>query len=116
VLFLPIDGQPSNNHLILLSNAILPIILKSTYDRVNSIHNLWGFVASADCYLHHYGTPFVCPPTLPACYDPAINAEASCVNRICAETAWAALIQDCKAYKATEHGIKVFIKAVVHNM
>jgi hypothetical protein len=92
VLFLPIDGQPSNNDLVHLSDAILPILLKATYDQVSGIHNLWGLVASVDCYLHHYGTPFVRPATHQACYDPAINAEASCINHVCAKTTWAALL------------------------
>jgi hypothetical protein len=115
-LFLPINGQLSDDDLVCLSDPISPILLKATYDRVNSIHNLWGLVASMDCYLHHYDAPFVCPATCLACYDLAINAEASCVNRICAKTAWAALLQDYKAYKAPERGIKVFIKAVVNDM
>jgi hypothetical protein len=83
VLFLPIDGQPSDDNLVHLSDTILPILLKATYDRVNGIHNLWGLVASTDCYLPHYSAPFVRPATRPACYDPAINAEASRVGRIC---------------------------------
>jgi hypothetical protein len=116
-LFLPIDGQPSNDNLILLSNAILSILLKATYNRVhiNGNHNLWGLVASVDWYLYHYGAPFVRCATHPACYDLAINTEASCVDRVCAETAWTALIQDYKAYKTAEHGVKVFIKAVVND-
>jgi hypothetical protein len=114
-LFLPINRQPSDGNLVHLSNAILPILLKATYDRVNGVHNLWGLVASADCYLHYYGAPFIGPATRPACYDPAINAEASSVNRVCAETAWAALLQDYKAYKAAERSVKVFIKARVNN-
>jgi hypothetical protein len=96
-LFLPIDGQPSDNDLVRLSDAILPILPKATYNCVNGVHNLWGLVASADCYLHHYGAPFVCPATRPACYDPAITAEASCVNHVCSKTAWAALLQNHKA-------------------
>ncbi len=86
-LFLPINEQPSDNNLVHLSDAILPILLKATYDRVNGIHNLWGLVASADCYLHHYGAPFLCAATRPACYDLAITAEASRVDRVCAKTA-----------------------------
>jgi hypothetical protein len=113
-LFLPTNGQPLDDDLICLSNAILPILLKATYNHVNAVHNLWGLVASADQYLHHYSTPFVRPATRPACYDPAINAEASCVNRIHAKTAWAALLQDYEAYKAAEHGVKVFIEVVVN--
>jgi hypothetical protein len=93
-LFLPINGQPSNGDLVRLSNAILPILLKATYNRADGIHNLWCLVASTDCYIHYYGAPFVRPATRPACYDLASNAEASCVNCICAKTAWAALIQD----------------------
>jgi hypothetical protein len=115
VLFLPIDGQPTNNNHVHLSNAIMPILLNATYNRVNGIHNLWGPVASADCYLHHFSAPFVCPATRPACYEPTITAEASCVDCVCAKTIWAALIQDYKAYKAAERGVKVFIEAVVYN-
>jgi hypothetical protein len=115
VLFLPIDGQPFNNNLIRLSNAISPILLKSTYDHINSIHNLWGLVANADRYLHHYRAPFVCPATHRACYNPAINVEASCINCMHAKTAWVAKIQDYKAYEATEHSVVVFIEAVVQD-
>ena len=96
-LFLPINRQPSKDDLIHLSDAILPILLKATYNHVNGVHNLWGLVASIDCYLHHYGAPFVCPATRLACYNPVINAEASWVNRNCTKTAWAALLQDYKA-------------------
>jgi hypothetical protein len=81
-----------------------------------SIHNFWGLVANADRYLHHYKAPFVRPASRPACYDLAINVEASCIDRVCAETTWAANIQDYKAYKDAEHGIKVFIEAVVPDM
>jgi hypothetical protein len=114
-LFLPIDGQPSDNNLVCLSNAISPILLKSTYDHANSIHDLWGLVANMDRYLHHYGAPFVCPATRPACYDPAINAEASRVDHVCAKTSWVAKIQDYKVYETTEHNVKVFIKAVMQD-
>ncbi len=114
-LFILINGQTSDNNLVHLSNAILPIFLKATYNCVNGVHNLWGLVASADCYLHHYGAPFICPATRPACYDPAINAKASCVNSVCTETAWAAVLQDFKAYEVAECSIKVFIEALVND-
>jgi hypothetical protein len=115
-LFLPIDEQPSDNNVVRLSNAISPILLKANYDHINGVHNLWGLFVSADHYLHHYGAPFICPATRPACYDLAITAEASCVYRVCAKTTWAALIQDYKAYEAAEHGVKVFIEAIVNDM
>ncbi len=111
VLFL----LPSDNNLVHLSDAILPILLKASYNHINGIRNLWGLVASTDCYLHHYSAPFVRPATRPACYDPGINAEASCVDRVCTKTAWAALLQDYQAYEAAECGIKVFIEAVVND-
>ncbi len=114
-LFLPIDGQPSNDDLVRLSDTILPIFLKATYVHVNGVHNLWGLVASADCYLHHYGAPFACPATRPACYDPAITAEASHINCVCAKTDWTALLQDYEAYEAAECGVKVFIETIVND-
>jgi hypothetical protein len=90
------DSPPTM--IVCLSDAILPILFKGTYNRINSIHNLWGLVASADCYLHHYSTPFVLPATRPAYYHPLINAEASHVDPVCSETAWTALLQDYEAY------------------
>jgi hypothetical protein len=104
----------SDDNLVCLADAISRILLKDIYSRVNGIHNLWGLVASADPYLHLYSAPFVCPATRPACYDPAINMEASCLDQVCTKTAWAALIQDYEAYKAAERGVKVFIEAVVN--
>ncbi len=114
-LFLPINGQPSNDNLVCLHDATSPILLKSTYNHVNGIHNLWGLVANADRYLHHYSAPFVCLATCLACYDPAINAEASLINRMHAKTAWAAKIQDYKAYEVAECGVKIFIEAAVQD-
>jgi hypothetical protein len=91
-LFLPINGQPFDEDIVPLTDTILPILLKATYDCVNGIHNLWGLITSADHYLHHYSAPFICPATHPAYYNPAITSEASCVNRVCPKTAWAALL------------------------
>ncbi len=42
--------------------------------------------------------------------------EASCINRVCAKTAWDALLHAYKAYKAAEQGVKVFTEAVVNDM
>ncbi len=44
-----------------------------------------------------------------------ITTEASCIDCVCAKIIWAALIRDYKAYKAAEHGVKVFIEAVVYD-
>jgi hypothetical protein len=43
----PHCGQPYDDNLVCLSDAILPILLKATYDHVNGVHNLWGLFASA---------------------------------------------------------------------
>jgi hypothetical protein len=87
-------------------DAILPIFLKATYDHGSGVHNLWGLLASA----------VLRPATHPACYDLVINAEASRINRVCAKTVWAALLQDSKAYKAAERGVKVFIVVIGNDM
>ena len=110
--FLPIAGQPNDNDLVRINNALAPILQKVTYDRANGIQNLWGLIADADRYLHHYGLAFARPATCPAVYDPAIAEGASRVERTRAEAAWAARIQDYEAYEAAEAGVKTFIKAV----
>jgi hypothetical protein len=63
-----------------------------TYNCANGIQNLWGLIADADRYLHHYGLAFARPATRPAVYDPAIAEGASRGERTRAEVAWAARI------------------------
>jgi hypothetical protein len=111
--FLPIAGQPTDDDLVRINDALAPILLKVTYDRANGIQNLWGLIANANKYLHHYGLAFARPATCPAVYGPAIAEGASRVERTRTEAAWAARIQDYEAYKAVEAGVKTFIEAVV---
>ena len=75
--FLPIAGQPNDDDLVRINDALAPILQKVTYDRANGVQNLWGLIADADRYLHHYGLAFVRPATRPAVYDPAIAEGAS---------------------------------------
>ncbi len=80
-LFLPINEQPIDSNLVRLSNTISLILLKATYERINGVRNLWGPGVNVNRYLHHYGAPFMCPATcLLCCYEPDINAEATCVK------------------------------------
>ncbi len=113
--FLPIAGQPTDDNLVRINNALAPILLKITYDRANGVQNLWGLIADANRYLHHYGLVFGRPATCPAVYDPDIADDASCVKRTRAEASWAACIQDYEAYEVAESGVKVFIEAVVED-
>ena len=111
--FLPIAGQPTNNNLICINDALAPILLKVMYDHANGVQNLWVLIADANRHLHHYGLAFIRPPTRPAIYNPDIAEGASRVERTCVEASWAAHIQDYKAYEASESGVKAFIEAVV---
>jgi hypothetical protein len=113
--FLPITGQPTDDDLVRMNDALAPILQKVTYDRANGVQNLWGLIADADRYLHNYGLAFAHPAARPAVYDPAIVEGASRVERTRAEAAWAARIQDYEAYKAAEAGVKTFIEAVVED-
>ncbi len=111
--FLPIAGQPTGNNLVCINNALVPILLKITYDHANGVQNFWGLIADTDRYLHHYGLAFVHPATRPAVYDPDIAEGASHVKRTRAEASWAARTQDYKAYKAAKSSVKALIKALV---
>jgi hypothetical protein len=113
--FLPIAGQPTDNDLVRINDALAPILLKIMYNRINSVQNHWGLIADTDRYLHHYSLAFVRPATRPAVYDPDITDDASCVKRTRAEASGAARIQDYEAYEAAESGVKVLIEAVVED-
>ena len=100
--FLPIVGQPTDNNLVRINDALASMLLTITYNRSNGEQNLWGLIADADRYLHHYGLAFVDPATRPAVYDPNIANDASRVERFCAEASWATRIQDYKAYEVAQ--------------
>ncbi len=113
--FLPTAGQPNDDDLVRINDALAPILQKVTYDRANGVQNLWGLIANADRYLHHYGLAFTRPAARPAVYDPDIEEGASRVERTRAEATWAARIQDYEAYEAAEAGVKTFIETVAED-
>ncbi len=45
--FLPIAGQPTDDNLVRINNALMPILLKIAYDCTNGIQNLWGLITEA---------------------------------------------------------------------
>jgi hypothetical protein len=113
--FLPIIGQPTNDNLVRINDALTPILLTITCDRINGKQSLLGLIANVDRYLHHYGFAFIHPTTHLAVYDPNIANDVSCIERVCAEASWATCIQDYEAYEAAESDVKVFIEAVVED-
>ncbi len=48
--FLPIAGQPTDNDLVRIKDALAPILLNVTYDCANGVQNLWGLIADAGRY------------------------------------------------------------------
>ncbi len=46
--FLPIAGQPNDNNLVRINDALASILQKVTYDRAQGAQNLWGLIADAD--------------------------------------------------------------------
>jgi hypothetical protein len=98
-----------------INDALAPILQKVTYDRANGVQNLWGLIADANRYLHHYGLTFTRPAARPAVYDPDIKEGASRIEPTRAEAAWAPRIQDYEAYEAAEAGVKTFIETVVED-
>ena len=74
--FTPIIGRTYDDDLTQIKDAITPILIAIPYDSVNTVHNLWGIIATFLEYIQQYTTAFpipIQPSAYPEIEDTATN-------------------------------------------
>ena len=92
--FPPLEGKPTDDDLLAILEALLPLLMVIPYDQLNGIHSLTAILTEAVKYEAEHGNyKFVRPSRLPL-YDKNIADNATAVVRVCAEAAHKARLHD----------------------
>jgi hypothetical protein len=109
----PLEGKPTDDDLLAILEALLPLLMVIPYDQLNGIHSLTAILTEAAKYEAEHGhNKFVRPVRLPL-YDKNIADDAKTVVRVSAEAAHTARLNDFASYEAAERGIAKFLRDVV---
>ena len=83
----PLEGKPTDDDLLAIREALLPLLMVIPHDQLNGVHSLTAILTEAVRYeLEHGNTKFVRPSCLPL-YDKNIPDDATTVVRVRAEAA-----------------------------
>jgi hypothetical protein len=112
--FPPLKGKPTNDDLLAIREAFLPLLMVIPYDQLNGIHSLTAILTEAAKYEAEYGhNKFVRPVRLPL-YDKNIADDATTVVRVRAEdAAHKARLDDYASYEAAKRGVAKFLRDVL---
>ena len=112
-IFPPIEGKPTDDDLLAIREALLPILMVIPFDTVGGIHSLTALLMDEAKYATtHGGNGFVRPVRLPL-YDERIADDAPTVVRVRAEAAHKSKLKDYNNYEAAERGCAKFLRDVV---
>ncbi len=77
--FPPLEGKPTDDDLVAIREALLPLLMVIPYDQLNGIHSLTAIITDAVKYEAEHGNyKFVRPSRLPL-YDKNIADGATTV-------------------------------------
>jgi hypothetical protein len=111
--FPPLEGKPTDDNLLAIRKALLPLLMVIPYDQLNGIHSLTAILTEAAKYKADHGhNKFVDPVRLPL-YDKNIADDAKTVVRVRAEAAHTARLDDFASYEVAERGVAKFLCDVV---
>jgi hypothetical protein len=112
-VFPPINGKPTDDDLLSIREALLPILMIIPYDAIRGIHSLTALLTDAAKYAtSHGGNNFVRPTRLPL-YDASIANDASTVVRVRVEAAHKSKLEDYANYDAAKRGCAKFLCNVI---
>jgi hypothetical protein len=111
--FPPPEGKPTDDNLLAIREALLPLLMVIPYDQLNGIHSLTAILTEAVKYEAEHGNhKFARLFRLPL-YNKNIVDDATTVVRVRAEAAHKARLDDYASYEAAECGVAKFLRNVV---
>jgi hypothetical protein len=112
-VFPPLEGKPTDDDLLAIREALLPLLMVIPFDAVGGIHSLTALLTDDSKYAAtHGGHSFIRPMRLPL-YDLTIPDDAPTVVRVRSEAAHKSKLEDYANYEAAERGCAKFLRDVV---
>ena len=111
--FTVIVDRPTDNDLIEIRQLLVPVLMKTKYDKLTINHNLSGGILPSGRYEHIYKKgSYVIPPAI-ALYDETIKKYATRIEVHRAEGKHKARKNDRHIYETASNACQTFIMAVV---
>ncbi len=111
--FPPIKGKPTDDNLLAIREAILPLLMVIPYDLLTGVHSLTTILIEAGKYKAYHGNhTFVRPSCLPL-YDATIDNNATTVVHVRAKAAHKSCLADYAAYEAAKRRVEKFLCNVI---
>jgi hypothetical protein len=111
--FPPLEGKPTDDDLLAIREALLPLLMVIPYDQLNGVHSLTAILTEAVKYEAEHGNAKFVRPSRLSLYDKNIADNATTVVRVRAEAAHKARLHDYASYEAAERGVAKFLRDVV---
>jgi hypothetical protein len=109
-VFPPLEGKPTDDDLLAIREALLPLLMVISFDAVGGIHSLTALLTDDSKYAATHGGHS--PVRLPL-YDLNIPDDAPTVVRVRSEAAHKSKLEDYANYEAAERGCAKFLRDVV---
>ncbi len=91
--FPPLEGKPSNNHLLAIQETLLPLLMVIPYNQLNRVHSLTAILTEAVKNKTNHGDKFVRLACLPL-YNKTIADNATKVVCVCVEVTHRSQLDD----------------------
>jgi hypothetical protein len=107
--FPPLKGKPTDDNLLAIREALLPLLMVIPYDQLLGAHSLTAILAeAAKNKADHGGTKFV-RPSRPPLYNKNIADDAMTVVRVCNKAAHKSCLNNYATYEAAKRGVAKFL-------
>jgi hypothetical protein len=110
--FPPIKGKPTEDNLLAIREAILPLLMVIPYDLLTGVHSLTAILMEAGKYEAYHGNHIFLRPSRLPLYDATIDDNTMTVIHIRAEAAHESRLANYAAYEAAKHGVAKFLRNV----
>ena len=111
--FTAIVDRPTENDLIEIRKLLVPVLMKTKYDRLTLTHNLSGVILPSERYEQIYKKgAYVIPPAI-ALYDETIKNDATRIEVHRAEGKHKSWRNDRQLYETADNSCRSFIMAVM---
>jgi hypothetical protein len=109
----PIKGKPTNDDLLAIREAILPLLMVIPYNLLTGVHSLTAILMEAGKYkVYHGNHTFVRPSRLPL-FNATIDDDAMTVVCVRAEAAHKSCLADYATYEAAKCRVAKFLRNVI---
>jgi hypothetical protein len=114
--FPPLEGKPTDDNLLAIQRALLPLLMIIPYDQLGGVHSLVAILTDTAKYEADHGNKKFVRPKRLLLYEDSIDDDATTVVQIRSEAAHKSRLDDYSSYEAAERGVAKFLQDVIDEL